>query len=230
MLHWDSIFLNLLEACEQWKKQMLIATFYFSAVTTTGRKCYWRQTAPGKDPGVVSEKQYGGLRQVTRRNLREPRPSQVANDSQMTLEQLRELQKDLEENLPSSILFFHISAMLEACGEYEGIQDIAEAAERCSEIMWKRNRKCAGKEQPFEVPGTRGQADNKVWFDECQLCCSASDCKQLLGLSSGKSKMRYLRRKVWRKDEFQSENMRLGKEKEGEARQKYVRILRSYGI
>ena len=199
-------------------------------MTTTGRTCYWRNVPPGRDPGFVSDKQYSNMRDVKRRNRRDPRPTAVAKRGPMSVKDLAQLKTNLAKTTPSSLLLHHIEACLE---EREGLEDesevnseiIEDTAVKCSRLMWELNRKCVGKDAPFEVPSTHGQSDNPNWKKERSIICTAYDNKQFLGLSTGESKKKYLRKKIWGLDNYVSKAMQEGKETEAQGRELYAKYV-----
>ena len=207
----------------------------FTAITTTGRPCYWRNVPPGKDPGFVSTKQYPLLRDVTRRNKRDPRPTARCDNSPMSLQKLEQLRKRLEEDSPTCLLLFHLEGHLD---EMEGTENeveeihnndhLADATVQCSRLRWKLNRDCLGKDRPFEVPNTRNQADDEEWQRQRSFLSTAYDVKTFLGLTSGKAKKNYLRKKVWHRDRYVSKAMKEGKEMEATGRKAYEDLLRTY--
>lgn len=199
-------------------------------MTTTGRPCYWRSAAPDRDPGFVSKKQYSSKRIVTRRNTFDYRATEFKIQYPMPMEKLKQFRDLLREKAPSSLFMFTIGGLFDDLNdsddeEEEVSDDLEFAANNACFLMWKLNRAAKGHAGPFQIPNTKGQARNPSWFWERAHRGTASDCKTFLGLTSNSAKMRYMRRKIWGLDYYESEAMKHGKLYEPIGRKKYEQYL-----
>ena len=164
----------------------------------------------------------------------------------------KRLLANVEAKIPKSMLWSHIGPLkvIDAPSDApnqldntEGIDDgtdsiadsaieedaIAAVAEKCSEFLWLLNQVRKRESTPYEVPGTEGQRKSDVWHLERRYRCTASSCKEVLGLHKDSAKIRYLRNHVWGKSNFRPTwNMQYGIDHEDEARNDYEKKVRNY--
>ena len=76
------------------------------------------------------------------------------------------------------------------------------------------------------MEGTVGQSFNPLWHDERAICCTASNCMTVLGLTKDSAKIRHLRTSMWKLDRYVSYAMKYGLEKEPEALETYLRQMK----
>lgn len=168
------------------------------AVTTTGRVCYWRGGAAGRDPRFVSIKQYASLKwKIYRRNTFNYLPSKLQKQGQMSMEELSKFRSNLRKHIPSSLAMYHIGPLFESPTDLEdNVEDHLLAAEHCSRLIWSMNCRGKNKTGPFLLEGTESQHLSEQWQHERKMRSTAFDCKSFLGLSCDSSKKRYLRQKI----------------------------------
>jgi len=130
---------------------------FLSAVTTTGRPCWWVVRPVGRDPGFVKDKtSYRDQDLFKRRTTFDPRPTAVQNTGRIAPDKLRAFLESLEKKSPNSIWVHHLQPPANepspvptrerTPAEPEPV-NLEELAIKCSRFLWKMNqvrwsRKC----------------------------------------------------------------------------------------
>ncbi|KAK3909667.1 Exonuclease [Frankliniella fusca] len=106
--------------------------------------------------------------------------------------------------------------------QYPDVDLTHQIAEMCSLLLWNLNsiRKCSTS-QPVHLIRTAGQSGSDCWHSERSVRITASVAKVVLGLSSDKARMNFMRNHIWRFKPFCNEAMKRGNELEGLARDAY---------
>ncbi|XP_052130805.1 uncharacterized protein LOC127751372 isoform X1 [Frankliniella occidentalis] len=205
------------------------------AITATGRPCWWLKKAPCKNPDFIKlqAKYRGNPKYFERRATFDPRPTKYQH-SEISEEKLSTFKNQLKEKLPNCLWLYHL--VDEQVNENEVENDEEEelnsimdkldsVSEKCSRRIWEMNMIKKDLNGPFELPDTRGQANNPNWRKVRSWHVSASASKTLLGLSKDSSKIRFFRKYVWGLDLFLNANMIYGIQHEDIARQKYIEVV-----
>ncbi|XP_052124808.1 uncharacterized protein LOC113214347 isoform X1 [Frankliniella occidentalis] len=203
------------------------------AVTCTGRLCYW--LAPGsathRQPGVVREKNeyYKKSANFKRRAYFDPRPTVQQLDCDP--ERVSELRSALS-GMATKLLWHY--QLLESPIIPESYPDVVctyQIAEMCSHLIWNLNSvRDLSTNRPIHLVKTAGQSGSKFWHSERSVRLTASVAKNVLGLSSDKTRLKFLRKHVWGLDPFRNEAMERGSQLEDPARKAYTLHLKENNV
>ena len=207
---------------------MCVCVFFFSAITCTGRECYWRNNAPGKNPGFIHETQYASKKDIRRRVSFDPTPTAHRLTQPISSEELAILKTWLVADRPTCLLLHQLGDITPADDVDKGVSMLlSETRVKCSKLLWEFNKIRLTHHSPFEVPDTRGQRTAAGWISERAKRCTASNASTILSLTSDRAHVNFLRKTVWGLDRFQSEAMQYGQRMESIARDAYLNEMQA---
>ncbi|XP_052131459.1 uncharacterized protein LOC113206488 [Frankliniella occidentalis] len=198
------------------------------AVTCTGRLCYWLASGSeaNRQPGIVREKgEYYNEARYYRRGHFDPRPTAI----QVGVDEAKvKYFYSLIEDYPEKILWYYQLLHSPPPAEFYPDEHLTPVfGELCSYLLWNLNNiRQMSMTQPLHFPLTQKQSESNSWFRERSVRIPASNAKQILGLSSERGRMNFLRKHVWRLDPFKNDAMERGTQLEPVARRVFARDLK----
>ncbi|KAK3919041.1 Putative pre-16S rRNA nuclease [Frankliniella fusca] len=205
--------------------------FSLTAVTCTGKPREWGKGSVKRDPGQTLDKDYY-CRDFKRNALFDPRPTALQRNEPLSTEELTDLFKAIQTTDRDSVLLKHISISYEDGQTFEPDEveefqvsdfNLINLIEKVNFFYENYSETIRANSDPYLIPNTELQSKSRTWLILRCLMFTASIAKSVLSLQSPKSKMNFLRMRLWGLKSVCTSDMAYGIKNEDKALNAYIK-------